>query len=173
MAGAGFFTRRCYVRHILANGPAGASGKIGHIFISFNKFQSALRGWLLAKKYCFEGFWSLATNPLIIFLLGWLPLLLGGDAFRNTVLSRNLPVVTRDLMILSMCGLILSTIISLTLIPPPPPHLKIHHRLFMILQWILVPITIVVFGALPGLDAQTRLMTKRYLGFWVTPKHLK
>lgn len=120
-----------------------------------------------------EGFWSLATNPLIIFLLGWLPLMLGGDAFRNTVLSRNLPVITRDLMILSMCGLILSTIISLTLIPPPPPHLKIHHRLFMILQWILVPITIVVFGALPGLDAQTRLMTKRYLGFWVTPKHRK
>lgn len=118
-----------------------------------------------------EGFWSLATNPIIIFLLGWLPLLLGGNTFNTTILSYNLPIVTRNLMILSMCGLIFSAIISLSLLPKASPVKRRRTTLFMILQWILVPITITFFGSIPGLEAQTRLLFGRYMGFWVTPKH--
>lgn len=118
-----------------------------------------------------EGFWSLSTNPLMIFLLGWLPLFLGGRAFNTLVLSYNLPTITRDLMDLSMLGLVLSAIISMSLLPPPPKNIRIHHKFFMVLQWILVPITIIFLGAIPGLDAQTRLMFGKYMGFWVTPKH--
>lgn len=120
-----------------------------------------------------EGFWSLATNPIIIFLLGWLPLMLGGPAFNTTVLSYNLPVVTRNLMILAMCGLIFSAIISMTFLPKRPSGKKFSKFFFMILQWALIPITITIFGSIPGLDAQTRLLTGRYMGFWVTPKHQK
>ncbi len=120
-----------------------------------------------------ESFWSLATHPLLIFLLGWLPLALGGHDFNSTVLSYNLPIITRNLMNLAMFGLILSAVISFTLLPPPPKNVRIHHKLFMILQWLLVPFTITVFGALPALDAQTRLMFGKYMGFWVTPKHRK
>jgi hypothetical protein len=120
-----------------------------------------------------EGFWSLATNPLVILLLGWLPILLGGSVFRDTVLSYNLPIVTRNLMILAMGGLVLSAIIAFTLIPKMPARYKFKPwRWFIMgLQWLLIPITIVVFGAIPGLDAQTRLMFGKYMGFWVTPKH--
>lgn len=119
-----------------------------------------------------EGFWSLATNPLVILLLGWLPLILGGSAFRDTVLSYNLPIVTRNLMILAMGGLVLSAIIAFTLIPPMPARIKRRKLTWFIMgaQWLLIPITIVVFGAIPGLDAQTRLMFGKYMGFWVTPK---
>jgi len=118
-----------------------------------------------------EGFWSLATNPIIIFLLGWLPLVLGGDAFRSTILSYNLPVFTREMMILSMLGLVMSAIISMSFLPKRPKGYGRHRYAFMLLQWILIPITMTVFGAIPGLDAQTRLLFGRYMGFWVTPKH--
>jgi len=118
-----------------------------------------------------EGYWSLSTNPLLIFLLGWLPLILGGHRFNETVLSYNLPYITRDLMVLAMTGLILSAIIAISFLPPMPPEYRRRHKLFMVAQWIFVPFTIVVFGALPGLDAQTRLMIGKYMGFWVTPKH--
>lgn len=120
-----------------------------------------------------EGFWSLATNPLFILLLGWLPLILGGSEFRNSILSYNLPIVTRNLMILAMSGLILSAVIAFTLIPPLPKHYtkRVWRYVLMGIQWFLVPFTIVVFGAIPGLDAQTRLMFGKYMGFWVTPKH--
>ncbi|HYC34163.1 MAG TPA: glycosyltransferase family 2 protein [Candidatus Paceibacterota bacterium] len=118
-----------------------------------------------------EGYWSLSTNPIFIFLLGWLPLILGSNEFRSTVLSYNLPVITRNLMILCMFGLVLSAVISLKFLPPPPPNTSKFKKIGMVLQWILVPFTIMIFGAVPGLDAQTRLLFGRYMGFWVTPKY--
>jgi hypothetical protein len=123
-----------------------------------------------------EGWWSLATHPLMIFLLGWLPIVLGGSAFRDTVLSYNLPYITRNLMIVAMLGLILAAVIAFTLMPPLPknaPKRKVK-LLTASLQWILVPFTITIFGAIPGLHTQARLMFGKYVGaFWVTPKHRK
>lgn len=118
-----------------------------------------------------EGFWSLATNPILIFLLGWLPLVLGGNEFRATVLSYNLPIITRNMMLLAMSGLVISAIISLTFLPERPKTKGQHRYLFMLLQWVLIPITMTILGAFPGIDAQTRLMFGKYMGFWVTPKH--
>jgi hypothetical protein len=120
-----------------------------------------------------EGFWSLSTNPLIIFLMGWLPLMLGGRDYNESLLSYNLPRATRNLMIVAMFGLIMSAIITISFLPPRPAHRKKHRYFFMVLQWVLIPFTIPLFGALPGLDAQIRLMLGRYMGFWVTPKHRK
>jgi hypothetical protein len=40
----------------------------------------------------------------------------------------------------------------------------------MIVQWVFSPIVSSVFGSLPAIDAQTRLMFGRYMEFWVTPK---
>jgi hypothetical protein len=117
-----------------------------------------------------EGFWSWATNAVIIFMLGWLPLFLGGPQFNLTVLSYNLPQVTRLIMTLTMVGLVSSAIISTLLLPPRPARYGAGRHLAMVLQWILLPVTILIFGALPGLEAQTRLMLGRYMGFWVTPK---
>ena len=117
-----------------------------------------------------EGYWSLVTNPIMLFILGWAPIFLGGRVFHETVLSYNLPIVVRNLLILAMFGLIISAIISLTLIPPRPEGRSRFSYIVMALQWVLVPITMVLFSSIPGLDAQTRLMFGRYMGFWVTPK---
>jgi hypothetical protein len=118
-----------------------------------------------------EGFWSLSTNPLILFLLGWLPVILGGQQFNSTLLSYNLPFVARDLMLIAMSGLILSAWITLTLLPKAPKDISKTKKASMILQWLLFPINVIFFSALPGLEAQTRLMLGKYMGFWVTPKH--
>ena len=118
-----------------------------------------------------EGFWSLATHPILIFLLGWLPIVIGGHDFNSTLLSYNLPFITRNLMNFCMFGLIFSAAVSMSLLPPPPKDAKVHKKLFMILQWALVPFTMTLFSAIPGLEAQTRLMLGKYMGFWVTPKH--
>jgi ACR3 family arsenite efflux pump ArsB len=79
--------------------------------------------------------------------------------------------VVRNLLIFAMFGLVISSIISLTMIPPRPEGKSRFLYVVMALQWVLVPVTMVLFSAIPGLDAQTRLMCGAYMGFWVTPKH--
>lgn len=118
-----------------------------------------------------EGFWSWATNAMIIFFLGWLPVLIGSNEFNTTVVAYNLPRITRLIMNLAMLGLVTSAYISWRLLPPRPPGHPIRKYAWMILQWLLLPLTISIFGSLPGLEAQTRLMLGRYMGFWVTPKY--
>ncbi len=116
------------------------------------------------------GFHSWATNALIIGVIGWLPMLLGGDRFNVTVLSNNLPVVARALMTLAMAGMVLSAIISTMLLPERPPRFGFFKNITMVAQWAILPVSIILFGSFPGLEAQTRLMFGKYLGFWVTPK---
>ena len=113
---------------------------------------------------------SLATNSLIIFILGWLPTVIGRGRFNETLLSYNLPYITRLIMTLAMIGLVFTAIIAINLLPPRPLHYGRFKYVFMVLQWVLFPINTILFGSIPALDAQTRLMFGKYLGFWNTPK---
>lgn len=132
----------------------------------------------LRKKiyHCFhhwEAFWSWATNSLLIFMLGWLPLFLGGEEFNWTLISYNLPRMTRTIMTLAMIGLLGSAFYGLQLLPPRPEKYKSRKYIWMVLQWILVPLVMIVFGSIPALISQTRLMLGKYMGFWVTEKERK
>lgn len=120
-----------------------------------------------------EGHWSWATASILIFLLGWLPLFLGGEKFNQTLIAYNLPLITRDILTFSMVGLIFSIYFSLNLLPPESPKYG-HFRYFIFaLQWFLIPLTMITFISLPALDAQTRLMLGKYMGFWSTEKFRK
>jgi hypothetical protein len=120
-----------------------------------------------------EGYWSLVTNPIMLFILGWAPIFLGTREFHQTVLSYELPILVRNMLTFAMIGLIVSAVIALSLTPPRPEGHSRFKYVVMALQWIMVPMTMIVFSAIPGLDAQTRLMFGRYMGFWVTPKRVQ
>ncbi len=119
-----------------------------------------------------EGFWSWATNVMIIFLLGWLPITIGSEEFKQTLLAYNLPQITHWIMTLATIGIITSAYLTMIILPQKPPEYGKHKYLIMILQWPLLLITIIIFGAFPAIESQTRLMLgkKFRLGFWVTPK---
>lgn len=132
-----------------------------------------LRKKLYFTMIMFEGLWSWATNAILMFFLGWLPLLLGDEVFNSTILSYNLPRATRLIMTFAMVGIMTSIVISTSLLPPRPARSPKRLWLYMVLQWFLMPVTLIIFGSIPALDAQTRLMLGKYMGFWVTPKHRK
>ena len=120
-----------------------------------------------------EGFWSWATAALLIFFLGWLPLILGGEEFNITLLSYNLPKIVGNLMTIGMIGMVISGALSMLLLPPRPKNYSKLKNLSMVLQWLLLPFTLIFFGTFPALDAQTRLMLNKPLGFSVTEKTRK
>ncbi len=127
------------------------------------------------SAFLMEGHHSWATNALMMFALGWLPILLGGANFNTSLLAYNLPQITSWIMTLAMIGLISTVALGLALLPPKPKWFRPRHYLLYVIQWFLTPITVITFGAIPALEAQTRLMLggKFRLGFWNTPKHRK
>jgi cellulose synthase/poly-beta-1,6-N-acetylglucosamine synthase-like glycosyltransferase len=121
-----------------------------------------------------EGAHSWATNSIIIFSLGWLPVLVGGQQFRASLLAFNLPTITSWIMTLTSVGIVFSVVFSLVLLPRTR-RVGVGQYLWYALSWALVPISMTLFGSFPALDAQTRLaLSGRFrLDFWVTPKHRK
>ena len=117
-----------------------------------------------------EGNFNWATASILISSLGWMPLFLGGQAFQQSVLAFNLPFATKAIMTTATLFLIFSVYINLILLPPRPKKYGVSRSIMMYMQWFLVPIASVVFGSLPAIEAQTRLMFGWYLEFWVTPK---
>jgi cellulose synthase/poly-beta-1,6-N-acetylglucosamine synthase-like glycosyltransferase len=153
---------------------AWGSENLAYIFDGFRKNKKIP----LSKKlywgfFTLEGYHSWATNSLILFALGWLPIILGGEAFKVTLLAYNLPQTTRLIMFFASFGIVTSAILSMVLLPPKPPNFKKINLLWYLLSWVLMPITLIVFGSIAAIDAQTRLMIsgKFRLDFWVTPKH--
>jgi hypothetical protein len=121
-----------------------------------------------------DGFWSWATAALLLFILGWLPLLLGGENFNLTILSFNLPILTSRIMTISLIGMIVSAVLGTMLLPSLPrgvsQSVSWRKKISIFLQWLFLPVTLILFGAFPALDAQIRLMLGKYMGFWVTEK---
>jgi hypothetical protein len=118
-----------------------------------------------------EGHHSWATSALILAFLGWLPLIIGGPKFNQSVMAHNLPFITRYLMTLAMSGLIVSMFLSFVLLPPRPAKYSKKRYIYMFLQWFLTPIIAPTLGAFPAIDSQTRILFKQYFGeFWVTEK---
>ncbi len=144
---------------------------IPYILYGFLKNKKiALREKIRHSLIILDGFWSWSTSALLIFFLGWLPLMIGGQNFQISLLSYNLPRVTSYIMSAAMIGMIVSAITSLLLLPPRPKEMKKWKNISMVFQWVLLPVILVIFGAFPSLDAQMRLLLGKPLGFWVTEK---
>ena len=171
--GPTFFTT---VRNIYKQHRRWTYGAENIAYILFNFMQNpriSLRKKLSFSFYQIEGFWSLTTHPMILFFVGWLPLWIGGQTFNASVLSYNLPHVARLFLLLAMSGLIVSASLCMSLVPERPKNVPRYRSILMLLQWLLVPMTMVFFSSIPGIESQVRLLTGKYLGFWVTPKSRK
>lgn len=144
-----------------------------HLVPQLLKSKAPFRSRMYRLFQYVEGNFNWATASILIAGLGWLPLIIGGPEFRQTVIAYNLPSVTRTLMTIATGFLIFSVYINLILLPPRPKKYTWVRSVMMYLQWFLVPFVSVVFGSLPAIEAQTRLMFGKYLEFWVTPKARK
>lgn len=117
----------------------------------------------------YNGSFSWATSAFFISVVGWLPIVLS-NSFRNQVLASNFPIMTSWLLTLTWIGIFAATAISFKLVPERRKGQGYLQTLSMLIQWVFVPPCTIIFGAIPGIDSQTRLMLGNYLGFRVTEK---
>ncbi len=111
--------------------------------------------------------WAIA--PFVIIFGSNVPLLLN-PSFAQTTLGQNLPLYAAWLLTGAFCCLLLLIYVEERIAPPRPAAWGPLRRATSWLQWVALPIVGLIFSNLPALDAQTRLMTGRYLEYRVTEK---
>jgi hypothetical protein len=76
-------------------------------------------------------------------------------------------------MILASLGILINATLSLLLLPKLTKEINFWKKLSIFFQWMFLPLTLIFFGSIPALDAQTRLALGKYLNFWSTEKFRK
>lgn len=117
-----------------------------------------------------EGHIAWATSAVLLTVLGWVPAVVAGREFSDTVLYHNAPRITATIFHLGWIALITTILLSFCLLPRPRAPLSLLRRIGHALEWLLIPLIAVCWSALPALDAQTRLLLGRYMEFWVSDK---
>lgn len=111
--------------------------------------------------------WAIA--PFVIIFGSNLPLILN-PAFAETTLGQNLPFYASWLLTGAFGCLAILMYVEERIAPPRPASWGLWRNVVTRVQWLFLPIVGLVFSNLPALDAQTRLMTGRYLEYRVTEK---
>ncbi|MBI2099352.1 glycosyltransferase family 2 protein [Candidatus Uhrbacteria bacterium] len=120
--------------------------------------------------YDIEGRYTWATAAIFISVLGRLPFYFAKGEVRELSLFQNAPIILGWIMTAAMAGIFVSAALMPFILVRRPKGKSVFSWLVMFLQWALLPLTLIVFGSLPAIDAQTRLMLGKYLGFNVSPK---
>jgi hypothetical protein len=70
-----------------------------------------------------------------------------------------------------MIGIFITILLMLKMLPPRPERYKRRRTIWMVLQWLLMPITSICYSSAASFNAQTHLMLGKYLDkFEVTDK---
>jgi hypothetical protein len=118
-----------------------------------------------------DGHITLATVAILVAFGGWVPLLINTEAARIDPIVHQLPDTIGWIQKVAMIGLFITVFLSFKMLPPRPERYRRHRSIFMILQWVLMPVTAVAYNAAAALYSQARLASGRYLDkFDVTEK---
>lgn len=116
-----------------------------------------------------DGHVTLAIMAPIVAFGGWVPMIMNLSA--HTMVGYNLPNIVSVVETIAAVGLVVTVLISFRLLPPRPKKYRKGRALLMILQWILMPVTSIIYQSLAAFYAQTRLMLGLYMEkFDVTKK---
>ena len=101
---------------------------------------------------------------------GWVPLIVYAASSRS-VIVHQLPNVISTLQQIATIGIFITILISLKMLPPRPERYKKRRSLWMVAQWVYMPVTSICYNAAAAAYSQTRLALGKYLDrFDVTEK---
>ncbi|MBU0661117.1 hypothetical protein KKG22_02960 [Patescibacteria group bacterium] len=148
---------------------------VPYLITEFRKKGKLIPLWKKVKWVFleWEGKWSWGCVAILITILGQLPMWMAPQSVRQSALFFNTPYLLGFLMKMALMGMVLSALLSFPLLPQRPKSHPKHRYIFMLLQWALLPLTMILVSAVPAIDAVTHLMFGKYLGFNVSQKKRK
>ena len=136
--------------------------------------QRIIPFWQLFPKFwrLLDSHVTLAMMAPIIAFGGWVPMIVNMSA--HGMVAYNLPNIVSWVETFASVGLIVTVLVSFRMLPPRPAKYRKGRNILMLLQWILMPITSILYQSIAAFYAQTRLMLGKYMEkFDVTKKMVK
>lgn len=130
-------------------------------------------------RQLFPKFWRLLDSHVTLAILapivafgGWVPMIMNLSA--HSMVTYNIPNIVSIVETFALIGLIVSILVSFRMLPERPAKYRKGRTVFMLLQWVLMPVTSILYQSLAAFYAQTRLMLGKYMEkFDVTKKVVK
>jgi len=117
-----------------------------------------------------DGHITLACVSILVAVGGWVPLLINSEADRS-VAAHQLPDVVSSIQQVALIGLFITIFITFKMLPPRPERYKRTRTFWMLVQWVLMPFTAVLYNSIAALNSQAHLFLGKYLDrFNVTDK---
>ncbi|MGF2565598.1 hypothetical protein ACQUWZ_27500, partial [Ralstonia pseudosolanacearum] len=138
------------------------------------KERRGMAFWPLFAKFwrLLDGHVTLAIMAPIVAFGGWVPAIMNISS--RAMVAHSLPAVVSVVQTVASIGLLITVLVSLKMLPKRPKKYKKGKGLFMVLQWILMPVTSILYQSIAAFYAQIRLMTGFYMEkFDVTKKVVK
>lgn len=117
-----------------------------------------------------EGHISWATASLILAFGALIPVLVQPKNY----VANQLPHIASNIETVALAGILVTLFLSFKSLPPKPERYKNHRNIFMVVQWVLLPVTTILYNTMAAVYSQTRLMRGKYYdNFDVTDKAVK
>lgn len=117
-----------------------------------------------------EGHVSWAVAPILVLFAGYVPALFYHQGAAGYT-AYTLPLILSKIQRFAMVGGIMLIFICIKTLPPRPARYKRRRSVYMIAQWIYLPVTTIGYNCVAALYSQTRLIFRKYIDkFDVTEK---
>jgi len=129
-----------------------------------------LVGGLARLLRLIDGHVTLASVSILVAVGGWVPLFINSEAERS-IAAHQLPDVISLIQQIALVGLFVTVFLAFKMLPPRPERYKRTRSVAMLAQWVLMPVTAILYSSTAALYSQGRLFLGRYLDkFDVTDK---
>jgi cellulose synthase/poly-beta-1,6-N-acetylglucosamine synthase-like glycosyltransferase len=119
-----------------------------------------------------DGHVTLAAMAPMIAISGWIPFIVNHSS--KNMLVYNFPNIIGAMQTVASIGLLVTVLFSMKMLPPRPAKYKKHRSVWMVVQWIMMPVVSIFYNSFTAFYSQTRLMAGKYMEkFDVTEKVVK
>ncbi len=142
---------------------------VANLYFSKNRNVPIIDGLMKLIRLIDGHVTAVFQSPMAAFG-GWVPLIVYAASSRS-VIVHQLPNVISTLQQIATVGIFITILISLKMLPPRPERYRKRRSLWMVAQWVYMPVTSICYNAAAAAYSQTRLAFGKYLDkFDVTEK---